>query len=383
MSLGSNHDVQRLRDLSLDWLARKLSIKNDELFCWIDAGDDRFQPPRYADCSGKRRLLDVPFRKDRQRFKRLNEVLQWKHLHHRCAHGGVRGCSPFTSARKHLGANCIVTTDIQDCFPNVTAGKFESELSQLHLESGLVQFLSKLVLCRDRIPQGCPTSNIALNLFFWRFDHWLEGRCLKQRLAYSRVADDIVISGENPKITLDCAIDAHARLSSMGLCISDKKWIENGIQFFKPEMLVHSLSVEGLKTRISTEHHAKILQLLEAATGACRSVQAISFLSCVRYRQKLHGWSNYAGQASDPVRSQIKRVADVCDQNIVARLRKDEVPHSKAWWTPKHALSIHLAWKERVHRNSESSAQIDVGRECRSMHNPVDVESIEVRHGTV
>ena len=345
MSLGKNHDVQRLRDLSSNWIAKKLGVTELDLFSWVERGDERFQPPRLADCSGKQRLLDVPYRKDKAVFKKLNNALQWKQLHHKCAFGGARGCSTFMSARKHLGATCIVTTDVNDCFPSVSAGRFESQLRELHLADGSIEFLSKLLLCRDRIPQGCPTSNIALNLFFWKFDYWLEELCLKQGLAYSRVADDIVISGSDAAIVKNCANAAVTRMLNLGLSRNERKWNERGLQLSEPEMLVHSISVEGTRTRISSQHRAKINQLLDSAVGACRAVQPISFRSCVKYRQQLHGWSNYAGQAGDSIQSRIRMTEQTCDGFVLKRLEKARIHHHLVWWNPVHADRIHSQWQ--------------------------------------
>lgn len=360
MSLRNNHDVQKLRNLSLNWIARKLAIEDYELQQWVDSGDDRFHPSRYHECSGKRRLLDVPLRKDKLRFRKLNNALQYLQLHHRCAHGGIRGCSTFTSAKRHLGASCIATTDVKDCFPSVTLGKFEFELTQLHLKPGLSQFLSKLLLCRDRIPQGCPTSNIALNIFFWKFDHWLESRCAKKGLVYSRVADDIVISGNCESTTMDCAYAVHERLQSMGLTVSENKWFEKGMQFSIPEMLVHSLNVNGEAIKVSSEHREKILSLIALITGACKSIQLISFLACVRYRQKLHGWSNYVSQSGDSISSQIKSTAKACDQMVLNRLKKDGVRHHNVWWHPSHAVAIRYAWNDLVGQMFEAVSDDEV-----------------------
>ena len=95
------------------------------------------------------------------RLKALHELLQAFGFYHPAAHGGVRGRSCFTAAREHLGKKAVSTRDIKDCYPSVTKEQFRQKLLALGFRSDTAFALAGFLTCRDRIPQGAPTSNDA------------------------------------------------------------------------------------------------------------------------------------------------------------------------------------------------------------------------------
>ena len=60
-----------------------------------------------------------------------------------------------------------------------------------------------------RIPQGGPTSCLALNLYMLRMDDHLYNRTREKGGHYSRLADDFVISADNREkaLKLECELD--------------------------------------------------------------------------------------------------------------------------------------------------------------------------------
>ena len=348
MSLAKCLDVQRLRDLSVNWMAKRLKLSLAEFMAWVEEGDDRFHNTRCDDSTGKRRMLDVPTHESMRRFKRLNSSLQLLHLHHRCAHGGIVGKSSFTSARRHLGAKCILTTDIKDCFPSINAGRFENETRKLDLPDSLVHFLSRLLLCRNVIPQGCPTSNLALNLFFWRFDYSMSEWCHRNCLSYTRMADDIVVSGRDVIRATRGAARVHREIESCGLEINDAKWLHHGIQTTNQEKLVHAISVEQGILQISRQHRKHVDELIGRAIGACESIQFDSFNACVAYRNQLHGWFHYIGQTQDPIRSIVACAIDICDKFVLTKLRMLGLECKKSqWWMVHNATNLKAQWRQK------------------------------------
>lgn len=298
----------------------------------------------------------MPKFEDMRIFRLLNRRLQLLRLHHPCAHGGVPGRSSFTSAKRHLGASYVVTTDVKDCFPSVSHDLFKSELSRLYLSSGLVDLLADLFMCRNRIPQGCPTSNLALNLFFWRLDYWMVQWCHRHRVAYSRMVDDIVISGESEHDTAFAAERLHRELADLQLKVNLAKWASHGVQPNSAEQVVHSLSVESGSLRISSSHRMAVEALVESAVGACRSVQLASFHSCVAYRNQLHGWFYYIGQTEDPMKSHVGHAIRTCDDAVVRRLKALDLNCKNwKWWLVDTAPVLKARWQMRIDSEIENS----------------------------
>ena len=77
----------------------------------------------------------------------------------------------------HLGSKAIAIRDIADCFPSVSTDRLRKKLLALGFRSDTARLLAGLLTCKDRIPQGSPTSNDALNLYEYDLDETLTRAC--------------------------------------------------------------------------------------------------------------------------------------------------------------------------------------------------------------
>ncbi len=137
--------------------------------------------------------------------KRLNEALQaiYYTVKPSCVHGFVRSFgnpvrkrSILTNARTHLRKDHILTIDLRDFFPSVTARMVSNMFSGplFDFSENLSACLAMLVTDKGRLPQGATTSPVISNLVLLRLDHELMRLAREHHLTYSRFADDLTFS---------------------------------------------------------------------------------------------------------------------------------------------------------------------------------------------
>ena len=71
---------------------------------------------------------------------------------------GVRGTSQITAAAVHRSQAVIITMDIKDFFPSVTAEMVREALAIHKANGSVADLICRLVTRKKRLPQGAPTS---------------------------------------------------------------------------------------------------------------------------------------------------------------------------------------------------------------------------------
>jgi RNA-directed DNA polymerase len=110
------------------------------------------------------------------------------------AHGFVPGRSILTNAAAHVGRRFVVTADIRDFFPSITAQRVDDCLEQLEFDPAHRRSLVQLVTRQGRLPQGAPTSPHLANLVARPLDLRLAGLARQHGWTYTRYADDLTFS---------------------------------------------------------------------------------------------------------------------------------------------------------------------------------------------
>ena len=349
MSLENCRDLKRLKSVDSTHLAKELNIPSKDFLKWLEIGDCRFYPPYYDLSTGKKRLFDVPKWPDRRRFKRINNFFQGIRSHHSKAHGGVKNRSSVSSARAHVGNKFVWTSDVKNCFPSVTCEMFMSELDKLGLCHEQTKMFNDLLMCRDRMPQGCPTSNVALNIFFWHLDFRMVEFCGRRNLAYTRMADDIVISGRTESDGFKANEKLHRMIDNIGLTVNAVKWEKCGFQKSSGDMLVHSLNIVRGKLDLSPEQREKASEVAKETVGICRSLQFCSLKAAIASRNKLHGWYHYCRQTQDTLTPVLKKATNQADAAVKSRLMAEgfSVKDWK-WWVLPYSKDLRRSWARRL-----------------------------------
>lgn len=116
--------------------------------------------------------------------------------------GYVKGESFLTNARYHERQKWILNLDIKDFFPSISfarvRGLFMS--SYFGFNERVATILARICTFQDGLPQGASTSPVIANIIADNLDKKLMAIAVKERLRYSRYADDITFSSSQKTI---------------------------------------------------------------------------------------------------------------------------------------------------------------------------------------
>jgi RNA-directed DNA polymerase len=136
----------------------------------------------------------------------LKEIQRWilDNILYRCetsrfAKGFIPEVSIRDNARFHRNQPQVLSLDIKDFFPSIKIGRVFNFFRKLGYQKDVLYLLTHLCVLNKSLPQGAPTSPALSNLIVLRMDRRLSGFALKEKIRYTRYADDITFSGElNP-----------------------------------------------------------------------------------------------------------------------------------------------------------------------------------------
>jgi retron-type reverse transcriptase len=168
--------------------------------------------------SGGRRIILAPKRELKSLQRRALADLVGKIPVAPAAHGFVPGRSITTNARPHVGKRVVIRLDLQDFFPSITFPRVRGVFIAHGYSYAVASTLALLCTEYDREPfdregerfhisvgprhlvQGAPTSPALANLVAWRLDRRLTGLAAKYDFSYTRYADDLTFSGNDPAV---------------------------------------------------------------------------------------------------------------------------------------------------------------------------------------
>jgi RNA-directed DNA polymerase len=127
---------------------------------------------------------------------RLAAILEQKYTAKQFVKGYVKGESFLTNAQYHERQKWVLNIDIKDFFPSIgfarVRGLFMS--SYFGFNERVATILARITTFKDGLPQGAKTSPIIANIVAHNLDKKLLAIAVKERLRYSRYADDITLS---------------------------------------------------------------------------------------------------------------------------------------------------------------------------------------------
>lgn len=150
------------------------------------------------------------------------------------AHGFVRHRSIITNATPHVGRKVVINLDLKDFFPSVTFRRVKGLFKKFGYSEHVATVLSLLCTEPPRVateldgrtyhvalgarvlPQGACTSPAITNLLCDRLDKRLAGLAKKHGFTYTRYADDLTLSGDNPAASGRILRSARAILTAEG-----------------------------------------------------------------------------------------------------------------------------------------------------------------------
>jgi RNA-directed DNA polymerase len=115
---------------------------------------------------------------------------------HPFAKGFVKNRSIRDNARYHQRQPLVLTLDIEKFFGYVTSAAVTKIFLDLGYTGRVAVLLSRLCTLDGSLPQGAPTSPALSNLSVLVVDKRISAYARKQRIRYTRYADDLTFSGQ-------------------------------------------------------------------------------------------------------------------------------------------------------------------------------------------
>lgn len=117
---------------------------------------------------------------------------------HPCAVGFVRGRNLGTGVRFHVGHPYLWNIDLTDFFPSIKKDTVIKVFESMGYPAKAAYFLSGLCCLTGSLPQGAPTSPALANIIFLSADKDLSKEAKKNKIQYTRYADDLSFSSQSP-----------------------------------------------------------------------------------------------------------------------------------------------------------------------------------------
>lgn len=113
------------------------------------------------------------------------------------AHGFKLGRSIFTNAAHHRGRRYVLNLDLKDFFPSIHFGRISGYFEKSRdfgLDPKTARILANILCHKSSLPQGAPSSPVVSNLLARMLDIHLARLAKRNRLTYTRYADDLTFS---------------------------------------------------------------------------------------------------------------------------------------------------------------------------------------------
>ena len=163
--------------------------------------------------------------------------------------------SIVTNAEQHKGKHCVVNMDLKDFFPSIDRDRVFRIFYYYGYSTEVSYVLSRLCTCKDKMPQGAPTSPYLSNVVCLRLDKRLGHLAEKFHAQYSRYADDITFSADSDIKTI--VKPAEGIIGDEGFTVNEKK---TRIAYNYERQEVTGIVVNGDCVTVPKGYRKKLLQ---------------------------------------------------------------------------------------------------------------------------
>lgn len=187
--------------------------------------------------SGGQRLICAPIEDLKSVQKRLARLFQDKRIEMsktcECprvlSHGFERKKDIFTNAKIHRNKRFVLNLDLEDFFGSVHFGRIVGYLEKnksFLLSHEVAVAIAQLCCYQGKLPQGAPTSPVLANMVCDVLDYRLLKIAKKYRVDYTRYADDLSFSTNDPKFLENYDAFYHevaGTIKRAGFMVNEKK----------------------------------------------------------------------------------------------------------------------------------------------------------------
>ncbi|GAA0370428.1 hypothetical protein GCM10009092_38400 [Bowmanella denitrificans] len=178
--------------------------------------------------------------------------------------GFDKGTSILDNASPHVGANYILTMDLENFFPNVKASHVYNIFHSVGYNQKVSAIFTNICTFKGGLPQGAPTSPKLANLVCAKLDSRLHGYAGPKGIVYTRYADDLTLSAQTPQKIYKAKQFIGTIISDEGFSLNKEKTKISGTQRQKKVTgLIVSENNLGIGRKKYREIRSKIHYLFE------------------------------------------------------------------------------------------------------------------------
>ena len=133
----------------------------------------------------------------------------------------IKNKSIKENARFHKRQNVVLSLDVEKFFDSITSDKIFNVFKQLGYVDDVTVMLTNLCCLDNKLPQGAPTSPVLSNIILEEFDNAIGSYTNKNKIRYTRYADDMTFSGDFNPGQVICFVKN--RLFPLGLKLNHNK----------------------------------------------------------------------------------------------------------------------------------------------------------------
>ncbi len=266
-------------------LAETLGISYNSLIynLYLIPAEKKYKTFEIPKRRGGTRTIQAPASNIKLIQRRLADILQYDDLYKAkpCAHGYISGKSIKTNAIVHSRKRIIVNLDLNGFFPSINFGRVRGlfRAAPFGFPNEAATALAQICCHEGALPQGAPTSPVISNYICRRLDRQLTAFCAKNKMYYTRYADDITFS-----TNLHCLPTAVGTVENGVLTLSDE--LQGMIQG-------NGFTVNETKTRIAYGDRR------QEVTGLVVNAGPNVLRTFVReVRAMLHAWEKFGLKAA-------------------------------------------------------------------------------------
>ena len=172
------------------------SLKNLAYNLYVIPDEEKYKLFSIPKKTGGTREICAPISSIKFYQRNLADVLLNIYNTKVCVHGYARGKSIKTNAAVHRGKRWVVNLDLKNFFPSIHFGRVRGVFKSKPFEFSdeVATTLAKICCYKAVLPQGSPSSPVISNYVCRSLDNSLHAFAIRNKLLYTRYADDITFS---------------------------------------------------------------------------------------------------------------------------------------------------------------------------------------------
>lgn len=284
-------NIQLIFDLprvnSLRDLANKIKLSEYLLYNLTSNTECFYRIVEKPKANGEIRMLACPSKKLKAvQAWILRNILQQIPLE-KAATAFIKGTNIKLNAERHKENSFIVCLDIKGFFDNIPRSWVYNLFRSLGYNRNVSMIFTNICTFEGHLPQGGVTSPCLSNILCKRLDRRISGYVGKRNISYSRYADDITLSGNNPAVLLKSVEFIKKIINDEGFTINERKSrvMRSGYKKHITGLIISDAKTVGIGRRR--------IMYLRAAIYHLETSNYEKWDDHKRLRAHINGWMSY------------------------------------------------------------------------------------------